>query len=267
LPALAEVSAQAEPILKVGSKTYSASELLNRPDIEEITITNDPAYKGRTMRYRALKAARLFEETNFREDDVIEFRCSDGFVAPISKDRIMSIGPNQSIAYIAIEDPNAKWPELPFREHPGTAGPFYLVWLKPELSGILQEEWPFQIVAFGVKGGMHDLYPRVFPKNQPDPKVQRGLKLFQRACLGCHTMNKQGPAQVGPDLNLPMNPTEYFKDSSLPRYIRDPKSVRSWEGSKMPSFDPKTFSDEDIADVIAYLREMAAEKYNDLRQK
>jgi mono/diheme cytochrome c family protein len=172
----------------------------------------------------------------------------------------MGNGPTQSVAYIAIEDPKSKWPELPFKEHSGTAGPFYLVWLKPELSGILQEEWPFQVVAFEVKGKLQDLYPKMFPKNQTDAKVARGLKLFQKTCFACHTMDREGASQVGPDLNLPMNPTEYLKEGVLARYIRDPKSVRSWEGSKMPGFGPETFSDEDIAAIVAYLKEMASEK-------
>jgi mono/diheme cytochrome c family protein len=255
-------AAEPQPALQIGSKTWPASELLSRPDLENITITNDPAYNGRAMHYRAVKAANLFEATRFRDDDVIQFHCADGFVAPISKERIIGIGPNRSKAYVAIEDPKAKWPELPSKEHSGTAGPFYLVWMNPEMSGILQEEWPFKIVSFDVKGAIRDLYPAIFPKNQNDPGVERGLKLFQMTCFACHTMNKQGVSQIGPDLNLPMNPTEYFKDSSLPRYIRDPKSVRWWDGNKMPSFDPKTFSDQDIADVIAYLRVMAAEKSN-----
>ena len=67
---------------------------------------------------------------------------------------------------------------------------------------------------------------------------------------------------MGPDLNLPLNPTEYLKESVLPRYIRDPKSIRSWEGSKMPGFGPQSLSDEDIANVVAYLGEMAFEKSN-----
>jgi mono/diheme cytochrome c family protein len=138
--------------------------------------------------------------------------------------------------------------------------PFYLVWLKPELSRKLQEEWPFKVIAFEVKGRLQDLYPKIFPKNQKDAKVARGLKLFQRTCFACHTMNRQGASQVGPDLNLPMNPTEYLKEGVLPRYIRDPKSVRSWEASKMPGFGPETFSDENIANIVAYLKKMASEK-------
>ena len=253
-------AAEKEATLKVGAKSYTISELLKRPEIQTITVKHDPAYGGREMQYQAIGAAALFAETNLREDEVVQFRCLDGFVATISKERIMHRGPGQSVAYIAIENPKSKWPDLPLKTSSGSAGPFYLVWLKPELSGILQEEWPYQVVAFEVKGRLKDLYPRIFPRHQEDEKVARGLKLFQQTCFACHTMNEEGPSQVGPDLNLPLNPTEYLKESVLPRYIRNPKAIRSWEGSKMPVFGPETFSDEDIANIVAYLREMASEK-------
>ncbi|SPE59250.1 putative signal peptide protein (fragment) [Verrucomicrobia bacterium] len=220
-------AARTEPSLQVGAKSYSVSELLKRPDIETITVEHDPAYGGREMPYQAISAAALFAETNFRDDDVIQFRCLDGFVASISKARIMHTGPGQSMAYIAIENPKSKWPDLPLNSRSGSAGPFYLVWLKPELSGILPDEWPYKVVAFEVKGRLQDLYPGIFPKHQEDARVVRGLKLFQQTCFACHTMNRQGASQVGPDLNLPLNPTEYLKESILPRYIRDPKSIRS----------------------------------------
>jgi cytochrome c2 len=73
-------------------------------------------------------------------------------------------------------------------------------------------------------------------------------------------MNQEGPSQVGPDLNLPLNPTEYLKESILPRYIRNPKAIRSWEGSKMPGFGPEALSEEDVTSIIVYLKEMAFEK-------
>ncbi|HEV8544396.1 MAG TPA: cytochrome c [Verrucomicrobiae bacterium] len=254
------VVAQPEATLKVGTKTYTAFGLLKRGEIETIAVMHDPAYGGREMRYQAIPAAALFTESNLREDDVVQFRCLDGFVATISKERIMRSGPGQSVAYIAIENPKSKWPDRPLKSASGSAGPFYLIWLNPELSGILQEEWPYQIVAFEVKGSLQNLYPRIFPRRQEDARVARGLKLFQQTCFACHTLNREGPAQVGPDLNLPFNPTEYLKETILPRYIRDPKSIRAWEGSKMPGFGPETFSDDDIASIIAYLKEMALEK-------
>jgi len=56
------------------------------------------------MHYEAIGAAVLFAETNLREDDVVQFRCLDGFVASISRERIMRHGAGQSVAYIAIEN-------------------------------------------------------------------------------------------------------------------------------------------------------------------
>src|SRR5678815_869136 len=126
-------AADQEATLKVGAKGYTLPELLRRSEIETITVRHDPAYGGREMQYQAIVAAALFAETNLREDEVVQFRCLDGFVASISKDRIMRNGPGQSVAYIAIENPTSKWPDLPLKPNAGSAGPFYLVWLKPEL--------------------------------------------------------------------------------------------------------------------------------------
>ena len=134
LLSVAVAAAQTEPTLKVGARSYAASELLKRPELETITVKHDPVYGGREMRYQAIGAAALFAETNLRDDEVIQVRCLDGFVASISKERIMRTGPGQSMAYIAIENPKAKWPDLPQKPASGSAGPFYLVWLKPELA-------------------------------------------------------------------------------------------------------------------------------------
>jgi len=72
-------AAQPEPTLNVGAKTYTASELLRRPEIETITVKHDPGYGGGEMRYQAIRAAVLFAETSFREQEVMQFRCLDGF--------------------------------------------------------------------------------------------------------------------------------------------------------------------------------------------
>ncbi len=90
-------AAQTEPTLKVGAKSYALSELLERPDVEAITVKHDPAYGGREMRYRAIRAAALFAETNLRDDEVMQVRCLDGFAAAISKERIMCTNKESSM--------------------------------------------------------------------------------------------------------------------------------------------------------------------------
>src|SRR6266446_1280928 len=97
-------AAEKEATLKVGAKSYTISELLKRPEIQTITVKHDPAYGGQEMHYQAIGAAKLFAETNLRDDEVVQFRCLDGFVASISKERIMRNGPGQSVAYVAIEN-------------------------------------------------------------------------------------------------------------------------------------------------------------------
>ena len=94
----------------------------------------------------------------------------------------------------------------------------------------------------------------------PDDPARRGQALFVSTCFACHKMNGAGDATIGPDLNLPMNPTEYFQPAVLPRYLRNPASVRHWADQKMPAIAPETMSDADLAAIIAYLGHMAGRK-------
>ncbi|WP_288502942.1 cytochrome c, partial [uncultured Pseudomonas sp.] len=105
-----------------------------------------------------------------------------------------------------------------------------------------------------------------FPALLPDPKlpsgspVRQGFALFQQNCLACHRLNGAGDAQVGPDLNVPHNPTEYFQPGYLRRLIRDPQSLRQWPQAKMPGFAPSVLSDKELDALLAYLRHMATRK-------
>jgi mono/diheme cytochrome c family protein len=87
-----------------------------------------------------------------------------------------------------------------------------------------------------------------------------GQIAFVNKCFTCHTMNGAGPASVGPDLNLPMNPTEYFTDRGLRALIRDPRSVRVWPEQRMPNFAEVDLSDEELGLILAYLRHMVDRK-------
>ena len=127
---------------------FKRSELMKRSDVEALSIANDVAYPGRTMSYKAVRASALFDGLKIADDDVIQFRSLDGFAAPISKERLLSKVSGGSIAYVAIEEADKPWP--PLASGGGTAGPFYLVWLKPEASFIGPEEWPYQLTAFVV---------------------------------------------------------------------------------------------------------------------
>ena len=109
-----------------------------------------------------------------------------------------------------------------------SAGAFYIVWVGHQASSVPTMNWPYQVVSLSVQ----DAPARRWPSLAVDPTLpalhpaRDGQITFVNKCFTCHTMNGAGPASVGPDLNLPMNPTEYFTDRGLRALIRDP---RSWQ--------------------------------------
>jgi mono/diheme cytochrome c family protein len=73
-------------------------------------------------------------------------------------------------------------------------------------------------------------------------------------------LNGAGSSTLGPDLNKPMNPTQYMTHDGLRALIRDPRSVRSWPGQLMPGFAADQLSTREIDSVIEYLAHMAARR-------
>lgn len=259
------IAAADEPTLSItgGGKdvSFTRSQLLERKDGQTLEVKQDPAYPGRTMQYRAVPAAALFAASNMDANAVIQFKCLDGFSAPISKERLLAHEPGRSEAFIAIEEPSRPWPPLKGTSGP-TAGPFYLVWKNPELSYIAQEEWPFQLAAFEVKGTLKSLYPAIIPEaNLPaDSPVQRGFAVFTKNCFACHTLNLSGSAEMGPDLNVPYNPTEYLQLDAFRRLVRDPQSLRHFPKSRMSAFPEAVLPKAELDDLVAYLQHMAKRK-------
>ncbi len=129
-------------------------------------------------------------------------------------------------------------------------------------SPSIREQWPYQLVAIRKLGDISARFPAILPdSSQPaGGEVQRGFAVFQRTCLACHTLNGEGDAKLGPDLNLPHNPTEYLRADLLRAFIRNPQSLRRWPQAKMQGFDAKVMSDADLDAVLAYLRHMAQRK-------
>lgn len=254
-----------EPInLKISDnnleKVFSYKELMSRKDLEYISIPNDPSYQGLSQTYRAIRLLNLFKDFNLNENQVVQFNCTDGFSAPLDTKLILNESTNKSIAYLAIENPEQKWASLPKKKL--SAGPFRVIWLNPEKSSIAQEQWPYMIHSFEIKGSLKASYPNIFPSQaigKQDP-IYKGLKVFLDNCFACHQMNRQGSASIGPDLNIPMNPTEYFKKSALKLLIRNPNDVRVWKTSKMPSFDKNEISEPELDFLIQYLSHMSTNK-------
>lgn len=244
----------AEPVLELSfskqQQRLARADLLRHPDVRTIEVPADVAYK-QPMKYRALPLLSILRDV--RDVDILQFKAEDGFVANIPT-ALLSGGAQP---WLAIEAPTAPWPAL--KKSGRSAGPFYLVWLAPEKSGITPEFWPYQIAAISAVTPLHNRYPQILPAASlpRDSAEVRGMHVYTMQCASCHQINGGGDATIGPDLNLPFNPTEYFAEDFLRRYIRHPAAVRSWPQMTMPGFSEQVLSAAQLDDLLAYLRHMA----------
>jgi mono/diheme cytochrome c family protein len=267
------LSASAETVMTSSSRlvitvpnrqiVYTSRELLERPDVETLTIADESAYPRQQMTFRAVKMASLLESVSVPDDSTVEFIAIDGFTSAIRIAQLRQTSEDQSVAYLAIEDQDKKWPQQRFDAH--SAGPYYLFWIRPRLSNISREQWPYRIEKIHVRGAIEELYPRIVPAlslSRTSPAA-KGYTVFVNNCLPCHTLNESGPAKVGPDLNFPMSPTEYFREGILRKLIRDTQSIRRNPKTSMGRFPEQILSEEELDQLIAYLEHMAALRRED----
>lgn len=238
--------------------TFSSQELLSRKDIEELTFKDVAAYPKKEMSYKAIKFANLLEELQLGRDSTLVFIAEDDFAAPIRSEVLSNTSPDNSIAYLAIEEANNKWP--PFRSGYGTAGPFYVFWLNPELSNIGREEWPYKFNLIKIQDSFDSLYPNIKPDHSipDDSDIMLGYKSFVKNCFACHKLDQTGPGIMGPDLNYPMSPTEYYREGILEKLVRNPENIRHNPQGVMAGFNEEEISDLELGQLLKYLAHMAS---------
>jgi mono/diheme cytochrome c family protein len=260
---LVSKTASADPVLDVviGNQTrqFGRDALLLRPDVAHVEVASDVAY-GKAMSYRAVPLAALLDGLNPPADSVIESVALDGFAAQLPLDLLTNTDPAKAVAWLAIEPADSPWPPLPGKT--ASAGPFYILWTGASAATIRSEQWPYQLAKLASQPSPAARWPALgvdpaLPATHPD---RAGQALFVTQCLPCHTLNGAGASAVGPDLNQPMNPTEYLTRAGLHALIRNPKSVRTWPGQQMPGFAADQMTDREIDLVIGYLTHMAARR-------
>ncbi|MCP1610192.1 mono/diheme cytochrome c family protein [Azospirillum lipoferum] len=240
-------------------RTFDRDTLLARQDAVTIDIPADISY-GQPMSYRAVPLASLLGTGDFPPGTVLEGVASDGFTAQLPPELCLRTGPDGAVAFLAVEPADKPWPKLPGKEM--SAGPFYLVWVRPEASGVRSEQWPYQLARIVASDDPLRRWPQLaVDQGLPaDSAIRAGQAVFITQCMACHTLNGAGSATMGPDLNRPMNPTEYLTPAGLKTLVRDPRSVRTWPNQQMPGFDQAMLSDADLDRVVAYLGHMAGRK-------
>lgn len=238
------------------------SALLARPDAQDIEVDRDIGYGGATRRYRAVPLSAILNllpaSPSVRR--TLEGVALDGFAAQIPLPLVLNGAADAARAWLAIEPPEAPWPALPNKSV--SAGPFYVVWQGTEGMRISPEYWPYQLAMLRMVDHPADRWPQLaVDQNLPaDHAARRGQEVYVSVCIACHRMNGAGSSDMGPDLNQPMNPTEYFQPTALRQYLRDPASVRSWPGQSMTGYTREHISDAEMDALLAYLAHMATRR-------
>lgn len=212
----------------VGSDTrsFTRSALLARPDVATIEVVRDITYRA-PMKYRAVPVAALLAGLTLPPDSVLEAVTLDGFIAQLPPDLVLNTDASKAVAWLAIEPADHPWPPIPGKD--ASAGPFYIVWTGAGVDTIRSEQWPYQMAKLVSQPLPAARWPALAVNSAlpPSDPLRAGQALFVVQCLPCHKLNGAGASDVGPDLNLPQNPTEYFTPQGLHDLIRNPRSVRA----------------------------------------
>ena len=249
-----------EPTLIITNGTneqrLTLEHLSHRSDLVTLNATSDVYDQG--VSFRAVPLLAILGDSENPQFDTLEAEARDGFVSQLPLALIRRGANGGSVAYLAIEDPAHPWPHLPQRTD--TAGPFYLIWDHPERSGIVREQWPYQVIRLTFVESPAHRWPQlaVPAAIAADDPARRGQEVFAVQCLPCHRLNGGGASDTGPDLGHPLNPTQYLTEAGLRAIIRDPKAVRTWPNQQMVGFGKDLIPDGELDSLIAYLRRMAA---------
>lgn len=228
---------------------FDIDSLINKEKLDTIQIKFDWVTKKKNKRYKGISTNYLFSKliTNHKIDTTnkeVIFLCKDGYSARVPFYQLLTKN-----GFIVNKDIDARlqWDD----EINEKFSPCYLVWNIDKNEHNLS--FPYGIIQIKIVD-INDEYMDASPINVSQ-NIQNGFSIFKKNCIKCHSINKVGGG-VGPELNTPMNVTEYWKTEHLMTFIQNPNQYRY--NSKMPTL-PK-LSSHDIKLIIEYLTHMSKNK-------
>ncbi|RAL20379.1 hypothetical protein DL240_17515 [Lujinxingia litoralis] len=223
-----------------------------RGPAEQVTV-EDPYFEA-TKTFRAVPLLPLLMEAYSmssaelaRYDFTLE--SIDGYAAPIPGARLTEPG-----AYVAFEDVEYAPNWEPIGPADADPAPLYLIWIHDhqDNTSIYPRPWQLRRVTIVSQEASRKVTAPLGLAE--DHEAWAGYELFQTRCVMCHAINRSG-GRVGPELNLPMNITEYREREQTLRFIRNAQAFRY---SQMPAFED--LSPAELASLWSYLEAMRERK-------
>ena len=204
-----------------------------------------PVYPKK-MRYDTIRLKDLFAKLSIDHSEIkaIKFYCEDGFTAkwqgsPAMQELLIALNEHGNPDFFS-----------PVSEGKLTLNPapYYVITNKASDYKI----WPWPSQVFKIDVYLTSLQPLYYPVGATqNSAVMAGYKAFSQYCIGCHSINLEG-GEIGPELNIPKNITEYQNYAFLSAFIRDASGFRA--KSRMMSFP--FLSTNEIDQIILYLEYM-----------
>ncbi|QQR91226.1 MAG: cytochrome c [Myxococcales bacterium] len=218
----------------------------------DIDVVNDPAYHGGRKRFRGyalLDLLSVVPQNVLDGDDLqLRFHAADGYMTSLDVNR--DLMRNAVVAYEDLEAPEGKrWVNFRKGKRLMTPAPFYLVWKSSHDDEKLP--WPYQLLRIELVNG--NVYDAAFPYHEE--RMTPGYTIFKTHCMSCHSINLAG-GSLGPELNVPLNVTEYLDLTFIRAYIQGPRSFRA--RSVMPDFNE--LSAQEMKQLMDYLTVMRESK-------
>jgi mono/diheme cytochrome c family protein len=240
-------------------KTLGVNELMQLKD-SATSLTVDNPTDSKVKIYQGILLTALLEQvfgSNWQQFNAVKFSSQDGYQPVIPSANITA-----HTGMVATGEHGRHGFSLLPRKN-GEAidpGAFFLVWENINDTNAKKDawlSWPWQLVGIELTS-LEREYPHSAPPETASEAVNQGFLAFRQHCIKCHAINGDG-GDVGPELNYPVNVTEYWQPTWLARFIANPQSIRA--NSKMLSF----YRDVEnrpvlIESIIAYLKSMVSKK-------
>jgi mono/diheme cytochrome c family protein len=234
------------------SRAFTRAEL-ERSLTNHVITVDDPDH-DQAVTYDAFALNDILKLAGAEQGhgDELVFGARDGYAPTVAHALLAS-----HTAYVAWREHGnpQEWSPVKQGKAMVSPAPYFLVWAEGESLGA-EFPWPYQLVRIEVVD-FASKYTALYPHDvAADAAAMRGFRSFKTHCLRCHSVNLEG-GDLGPELNIPKNVTEYWDAQHLRAFIHDATAYHAH--SKMPSF-VGVLTAADIDDLVNYLALMKTRK-------